>query len=90
MFAFVLSCIYASRCLPRFRYGCVSFFSPGFSPELQVATDPRFGRTEENFGEDPQVSQFVLNHQKQDHKLIVVSAGFAPGQCLRSGHDWFH
>jgi beta-glucosidase len=25
----------------------------GFSPELNVATDPRFGRTEENFGEDP-------------------------------------
>lgn len=25
----------------------------GFSPELQVATDPRFGRTEEAFGEDP-------------------------------------
>jgi beta-glucosidase-like glycosyl hydrolase len=23
----------------------------GFSPELQVATDPRFGRTQENFGE---------------------------------------
>lgn len=25
----------------------------GFSPELQVATDPRFGRTQENFGGDP-------------------------------------
>jgi len=25
----------------------------GFSPEINVATDPRFGRTEENFGEDP-------------------------------------
>jgi beta-glucosidase len=25
----------------------------GFSPELNLATDPRFGRTEENFGEDP-------------------------------------
>jgi beta-glucosidase len=25
----------------------------GFSPELNVCTDPRFGRTEENFGEDP-------------------------------------
>ena len=25
----------------------------GFSPELQVDTDPRFGRTEEAFGEDP-------------------------------------
>ena len=25
----------------------------GFSPELNVPTDPRFGRTEENFGEDP-------------------------------------
>ena len=25
----------------------------GFSPEINVCTDPRFGRTEENFGEDP-------------------------------------
>lgn len=25
----------------------------GFSPELQVCTDPRFGRTQENFGGDP-------------------------------------
>jgi beta-glucosidase len=25
----------------------------GFSPELNVPTDPRFGRSEENFGEDP-------------------------------------
>ena len=25
----------------------------GFSPELNVPTDPRFGRTEENFSEDP-------------------------------------
>ena len=25
----------------------------GFSPELNVVTDPRFGRLEENFGEDP-------------------------------------
>jgi beta-glucosidase-like glycosyl hydrolase len=25
----------------------------GFSPEIQVATDPRFGRTQENFGGDP-------------------------------------
>ena len=25
----------------------------GFSPELQVATDPRFGRGQENFGADP-------------------------------------
>jgi beta-glucosidase len=27
----------------------------GFSPELQVDTDPRFGRTEEAFGEDPKL-----------------------------------
>ena len=25
----------------------------GLSPEINVITDPRFGRTEENFGEDP-------------------------------------
>jgi beta-glucosidase-like glycosyl hydrolase len=25
----------------------------GFSPEIQVATDPRFGRVQENFGADP-------------------------------------
>lgn len=25
----------------------------GFSPEINVCTDPRFGRTEENFGGDP-------------------------------------
>lgn len=25
----------------------------GFSPEINVCTDPRFGRSEENFGEDP-------------------------------------
>ena len=25
----------------------------GLSPEINVCTDPRFGRTEENFGEDP-------------------------------------
>ena len=25
----------------------------GLSPEINVVTDPRFGRTEENFGEDP-------------------------------------
>jgi beta-glucosidase len=25
----------------------------GFSPELQVVTDPRFGRGQENFGADP-------------------------------------
>lgn len=27
----------------------------GFSPEINVCTDPRFGRTEENFGEDPKL-----------------------------------
>ena len=28
-------------------------WGPGLSPILQVCTDPRFGRMEENFGEDP-------------------------------------
>ena len=32
----------------------LSMFSDrGFSPEINVCIDPRFGRTEENFGEDP-------------------------------------
>ena len=29
--------------------------SRAFSPELQVDTNPRFGRTEEAFGEDPKL-----------------------------------
>jgi beta-glucosidase len=42
----------------------------GFSPEINVCTDPRFGRTEENFGEDP---------------ALVAAMGIAAVQGLQGG-----
>ena len=42
----------------------------GFSPEINVCTDPRFGRTEENFGEDP---------------MLVASMGVAAVKGLQGG-----
>ena len=30
------------------------WYQTGFSPEINVCTDPRFGRTQENFGSDAQ------------------------------------
>jgi beta-glucosidase len=43
----------------------------GFSPEINVCTDPRFGRTEENFGEDP---------------CLVASMGVAAVHGLHQGN----
>jgi|EP01043_Picozoa_sp_COSAG02_P031008 beta-glucosidase len=43
----------------------------GFSPEINVCTDPRFGRTEENFGEDP---------------ALVSAMGVAAVQGLHGGN----
>ena len=34
----------------------------GFSPELNVPTDPRFGRLEENFGEDPVLVRYLIDY----------------------------
>jgi beta-glucosidase len=43
----------------------------GFSPELNVPTDPRFGRLEENFGEDP---------------ALVAALGVAAVEGLHAGN----
>jgi hypothetical protein len=45
-----------------------------FSPEINVATDPRFGRVEENFGEDPHLVG-VLG--VVGHCVLLTSAAFS-------------
>ena len=47
----------------------------GFSPEIQVITDPRFGRGQENFGGDPYlVSEMAVAavHGLQPHGLHAL------------------